>query len=199
MNAPGTHLQNELDPSGANWAADVVSDLSQNVSMTIGLTRGSRHTSDSQVVDALSQLLDRALKDHREVVRPMLVVRLQASAGTDLGRAAERAEAVPSLVRSSLGTWSEVSIPVPVGKHASRSLENLPHWLSVWKRNFGLILVDLGPISQVPSRVIGPLCDGCYIVLGPEPCGSRDWILRHVAWHQHSGSTIYGTLVANAA
>jgi len=126
----------------------------------------------------------------------MLLIRLQIEPGTSPERPPELSEQAPQPQTSPLGSWSEVSIPVPVGQRAGWALEELPHWMFNWKRQHALILIDLGPISEVPSRVLGRLCSGCYILLGPESCASRDWILQHVAWHEHSGSTICGTLVA---
>ncbi len=186
--------KNVADDSVAQWAEGIVQDLSQNSSMTIGLTNGSRYGCDRRAIDALSRVLD----DARGVchgTRPMLLVRLSVMVGAALERADDQPETGPTVVRSPLGAWSEVSVPVPVGKRASWSLEQLPHWLASWKRDFGLVLIDLGPIHEVPSRIIGRLCDGCYVLLGPDTCASRDWILQQVAWHQHSGSTICGTLV----
>lgn len=182
------------DSSAVTWAAGLVRDWTRTSSLTIGLTSGGRQSCDRRAIDALARNLDEALSTRR-VLRPMLLVRLKIMPGSSLERGAEQSECGPPLLRSPLGAWSEVSVPVPVGKRASWSLEQLPRWLDAWRDDFGLVVIDLGPIHEVPSRVIGRLCDGCYVVLGPDNCASRDWILQQVAWHQHSGSTICGTLV----
>ncbi|MEO8270682.1 MAG: hypothetical protein ABI557_13245, partial [Aureliella sp.] len=85
--------------------------------------------------------------------------------------------------------------PSPIGNRAGWWLEHVPRWMPSWKREFGFLLIDLGPISEVPSRVIGRLCDGCYVLLGPEACGSHEWLLQHIAWHDRSGCTVCGTLI----
>ena len=60
-----------------------------------------------------------------------------------------------------------------------------------------MIVVDLGPVSSRNGRVIGRLCDGVYVLLGPTHCASQEWITQQLAWHDRDGSVVCGTLVAN--
>ena len=201
MTSTGILEKNAINPSIERWAAGLIGDLAPANALTIGLTNGSCRANDRRSVDELARTLHAALSERFDSIQPMLVLRLQHNFGDDIGPAANAVEvdAEPSIIGSNLGGWSEVSVPVPAGNLSSRTLEHVPHWISTWKGKFGVILVDLGPMGEAPSRMMGRLCDGCYILLGPGKCGSRDWILRHVAWHQHSGSTICGTLVISHA
>ena len=85
---------------------------------------------------------------------------------------------------------------MPVASSASWSLQQIPRWLPKWRESFQLILIDLGPAHLVPSRAIGRLCDTSYLLLGPKPCGSHEWIMQQLAWHHLSGSTISGSIVS---
>lgn len=178
----------------ADWAAAIVQDCSPHGCTTIGLMSGSRFVCDRRAIDALTRVVDEA-RGLRRLSLPMLLVRLDVIEGASLERASEQSEAAPVPQSSPLGQWSEVTVPVPVGSRASWSLEQLPRWLHAWKRQFRVLVIELGPMHQVPSRVIGRLCDANYILLGPSTCGSRDWILQHAAWHEQSGSTICGCLL----
>jgi len=180
------------------WATGIVKECSPKTCTTIGFINGSRFPCDRRVVDALAGMLDQA-RGQRKPALPMLLIRLQIEPGASLERPPEQPDQAPPLQPSPLGSWSEVSIPVPIGRRAGWALEELPHWMFNWKRQHALVLIDLGPISEVPSRILGRLCTGCYILLGPESCASRDWILQHVAWHEQSGSAICGTLVTTQA
>lgn len=188
--AESNSVQNPL----ADWADSIVQDYSPNSCTTIGLMSGSRFVCERRVIDALMRVVDEA-RGQRRLSLPMLLVRLDVVEGRPLERAPEQSEAAPAPQTSPLGHWSEVTVPVPVGTRASWSLEQLPRWLYAWKRQFRLVVIELGPMHQVPSRVIGRLCDANYILLGPSTCGSRDWIMQHAAWHEQSGSTICGCLL----
>lgn len=194
MTSTGILEKRAINHSIERWAAGLVADMKPSQALTIGLTNGSCRANDRHSVDGLAKVLQAALSERYELMQSMLVMRLLDNV-TGRGQVTHDVETEPSILRSNLGGWSEVTVPVPAGKITSRTLEHLPHWISTWKGEFGVLLVDLGPMGQAHSRMIGRLCDGSYILLGPGTCGSRDWILRHVAWHQHSGSTICGTLV----
>lgn len=176
------------------WAAELARESIQTSCTTIGLISGSRYASSRCVIDGYARRIAAAITELR-AKRPMLIVRLDVRTDDAPPRSGPSAEAPPATSVSPLGPWSEVTVPVPVGKRAGWWLEHLPHWLPTWKREFGFLLIDLGPIAEVPSRVIGRLCDGCYVLLGPEACGSHEWLLQHVAWHDRSGCTICGTLL----
>lgn len=175
------------------WAADLAQEAMLAQCTTIGLISGSRDTTSRCVIDAYTRLISDALTALR-FRRPMLIVRLDASAAVSR-RNSQPGEMVPSVTASLLGPWSEVTVSVAAGKKGKGTLESLSYLLPKWKREFGFVLVDLGPIAEASSRLIGGHCDSCFVVLGPESCGSHEWLLQHIAWHARSGSTICGTLV----
>lgn len=186
--------QSSTASAEGNWVQQVVQQSVAAKCTTIGLTNGSREGCDRRAVDAIARLfIDEFSAAGR--LRKMLVVRLNVFAGRDEPTDSEQAVAVPTPLASPLGAWSEVTVPVPVGRRAGAALEHLPHWLPVWKRDANLVMVDLGPMNEVPSRVIGRLCDSCFVLLGPGTAASREWILQHIAWHDRSGSTICGTVL----
>ena len=164
------------------------------INFTVGLTSGSRESIDRRVVDRLTLSAAARIDD------PLLLVRLMVTESS-----AERAlmftqgfpYETPPLKRSALGNWNEVSLAVPVGGSAPATLQSLPKWLAGWKRNHRLILVDLGPMHQVPTRTIGRYCDNCYIVLGPISCASHAWIMREIAILDHCGVSLVGTILAS--
>lgn len=193
----GTDAKLDVDAkldTAESWAAGLAHDSSLAKCTTIGLISGSRSANPRCVVDAYAQRIADARHECRAKL-PMLIVRLDVRHSATPPRTGQNSELPPPTALSPLGPWREVTIPVPIGRKAGWWLEHLPHWLPNWKREFGFLLVDLGPISEVPSRVIGRLCDGCYLMLGPEACGSHEWLLQHIAWHDHSGCTICGTLI----
>ncbi len=189
----------ELTPPAAvsvakNWVQQIVEQSMPASCTTIGLTNGSREGCDRRAIDALARRFQEefaAAGRHRK----LLILRLNVFAGREESLDAEQTLATPAPVASPLGAWSEVTVSVPIGRRAGAALENLPHWLPVWKREANLVIVDLGPMSEVPSRVIGRLCDSCFVLLGPGTAASREWILQHIAWHDRSGSAICGTLL----
>lgn len=176
------------------WAADVAQEAMSANCTTIGLISGSRDSTPRSVIEAYARLIANALSDLRSR-HPMLIVRLSSHPAPASRRDHQQADSVPSVTASPLGPWSEVTIAVAAGKQARGTLESLSYLLPNWKREFGFILVDLGPIAEVHSRLVGGHCDSCFLVLGPESCGSHEWLLQQIAWHARSGSTICGTLV----
>lgn len=176
------------------WAAEVAQEAMLVNCTTVGLINGSRDSTPRSVIDVYARLLADALAALRSR-RPMLIVRLSSDPVRVSRREHQHADSAPSVAASPLGPWSEVTICVAAGKQARDTLERLSHLLQNWKREFGFVLVDLGPISEVPSRVIGGHCDSCFLLLGPESCGSHEWLLQQIAWHARNGSTICGTLV----
>ncbi len=181
--------------SATSWAQQIVRESLDAKCTSIGLCNGSRHANDRRAIDALARLLC----DELAMSRPnhkMLILRLDVvSQRQAIADTVEQMEKAPLPTVSPLGPWSELTVQVPISNRAGWALEHLPHWLPEWKRMFQLLLVDLGPMSEVPSRIIGRLCDGCYVLLGPGTCASPEWILQHTAWHDRSGSAICGTLL----
>lgn len=176
------------------WAAEVAQEAVLSNCTTIGLINGSRDSTSRNVVNVYARLLADAFSALRSR-RPMLIARLSSHPARNSRREHQHADSAPDVTVSPLGPWSEVTISVSAGKQARDTLESLTYLLPNWKREFGFILVDLGPISEVPSRLIGGHCDSCFLLLGPESCGSHEWLLQQIAWHARSGSTICGTLV----
>ena len=175
----------------ADWGRDLQEHHQRSDSTVVGLICGARENNDRRVVDSLasslcSKVLGQSAQDS------FLVVRLNVQQRFLAGRITEARQ--PPVAASPLGPWSEVSIDVPVSRTASAELLALPGWVSTWKKQFELIMMDLGPINLVPSRVLGRLCDFNHVVLGPVSCGSSEWILEHVAWHARAGTEILGNI-----
>ncbi len=179
--------------SAEGWAAELVQEALQAPCTTIGLVSGNRQGSDRCVIDAYARLLAQQLQKAR-FKRPLLIVRLHTQVAATAGSTTAR-NSIPRPAPSPLGAWSDVHINVAVGRKSPGVLQQLPQWLPSWKTEYGFLLIDLGPICELPSRVAGRLCDGCYVMLGPETCGSYEWLMRHIAWHDRSGSTMCGTLL----
>lgn len=180
----------------SDWAQSIYRECSHAKCTSIGLASGNRHANDRRVVDSLAQSLVAAFGVKWSARAGLLVVRLDVFQSVLLERQDDQPVGAPRPAASPLGAWSEVTVPMPVGNVASWSLLNVPRWLPVWKSQFRFLLIDLGPIHLVPSRAIGRLCDGCYVILGPAPCASTEWLRHHIAWQQSSGSSLRGSIVA---
>ncbi len=178
-----------------DWSQSIADQARSSRSMTVGLMSGSRQSTDRRALDQLARQVSRAVSATRLDPR-MLLVRLDIQVPSKLARLADGEQRVPEVKASPLGRWSLVEVPMPVLATAPWTLEQLPRWLPTWKAKFGLIVIDLGPMHLVPSRVIGRLCDATYLILGPESCASEDWIQYHLAWHARSGTHVVGTLVS---
>lgn len=178
------------------WVTTISQESRLAKCTTVGLTGGSRTGTDRRVTDVLARSLSNGLQLTHAEAR-LLVVRL-AVEETVLPRLRQPTvvQQLPPITASPLGRWAFVEVPLLLGSAAPWALEQLPKRLPEWKENFEVILFDLGPMHLVPSRTIGRLCDGCYVVLGPDSCASPDWILQHIAWHERSGALVIGSLVS---
>ena len=149
------------------WAESIVREVQGCQQLTVGLISGARYGNDPRCIDRLVGVLARQAKAAGEEYS-VLNVRLAVQTTEKLDRPEGQSDRVPPAVKSPLGNWSELQIPVPIGARASWSLLQLPSWLSTWKKAYRLILLDTGPIHLVPSRVVGHLCDINYLHLGPQ-------------------------------
>lgn len=182
-----------------DWAATLASEANHADSLTVGVVSGSRNPNDTRTVDRLMAALSQQLD---VVGGRTLRIRLETVDGGWFGQQNDsqndtNVNEIPIAKKSALGSWSEVEIEVFDRAKTTWQLQQLPEWLPVWKDAFKLILVDLGPISSPASRAAGRLCDGCYVLLGPETCGSPEWIMQQTAWHSKVGSAICGSLLAS--
>lgn len=190
-------------PEFQDWAVALAQEARAASNLTVGLLAGSREGNDPRTVEVLLGSLAEHLLALRHECRSLLI-RLEIAEQTE-SLPVEFTERIPLARKSPLGPWSEVSIPMnsaptsPWRTHwkPSRALAQMSDWIPIWKDAFRLIVIDMGSISHPASRAIGRLCDGSYILLGPGPCGSEEWIMQQLAWHSQHGSTICGTLVAN--
>jgi hypothetical protein len=183
--------------SACAWAADLAREAQLAPCTTIGLVSGNRFANNRRTIDSYVKLVVEQLQKVR-FDRSVLVVRLEQGA-PGVRRREARAKPLSTPTRSPLGAWSDVHVDVSNDQRPQANLLELVERLPVWKNDFGFLLLDLGPISEVSSRVVGRLCDGCYIMLGAESCGSYEWLMRQIAWHARSGSTICGTLLTTQA
>ena len=174
----------------------IVNGLDPAYCVAVGLINSDMSGNHRQVVDQLARLLDIEITNVAADCS-MLLIRLDVQKNNELGQLPDQPSGRPKEWRSPLGNFAEVEIPMPIGSRASWSLEHVPHWLPAWKRTYNLILLDLGPIREVPSRTIGRLCDFNFLILGPRPTGSVEWLLQQIAWHQQCGSSIVGSILAS--
>ncbi len=103
----------EQEPESA-WVDSISSKPTNELATTIGLVSGSPTSIDGQVLERLIAQVVRSLSSARDSQR-LLVVRLDVFRSQDLERAADQPRSIPVALRSPLGPWSEVTIPMPVG------------------------------------------------------------------------------------
>lgn len=179
-----------------DWAASLAAEAQSATCLTIGLVSGSRLENDRRTVDKLASALCGRLEEIKPSGR-VLLMRFEVDTSHKIDTSEQGKQRIPVAQKSPIGVWADVTIPISASRKPTRAQQQLPEWLPLWKDAFQLILVDLGPINLVAGRAVGRLCDGCYILLGPACCGSQEWIMQQIAWHDQFGSTICGTLVAS--
>lgn len=183
-----------IEQKTASWGGEVAAAAQMASTYSIGLMSGSRFPNDRRLVDRLVKSASLELAELTGA--STLLLRLDSAAlGAD---ALKTRSAVPAAVKSPLGPWYEISLPMPQSRSAPWALEHIPHWLPQWKLRHRLVVIDLGPMHLAPSRVIGRLCDMSYLMLGPSTCASHDWIMQQIDFHSRSGTNIAGSIVATA-
>lgn len=183
------------DVCAASWGGEVAAAAQMATTYSIGLMSGSRFPNDRRLIDRLVKSAAQELCESTGA--STLLLRLDSSA-VDTSPAMSRT-APPTAVKSPLGPWNEIALPMPESKSAPRALEQIPHWLPQWKLRHRLVVIDLGPMHLAPSRVIGRLCDTSYLLLGPSTCASHDWIMQQIDFHSRSGTVIAGSIVATTS
>ncbi len=186
-----------MQDAETNWAYRIAHEALNAPTYCIGLMNGSRVANDRRVVDRMVNATAAALSDASHGATTLLI-RLMSDTDIDSFRKPSMS-LVPSGERSPTGSWYEIALPMPANKTTPWTLELLPRWLPHWKQQHRLVVVDLGPMHLVASRVIGRLCDSCLLMLGPTGCASHDWIAQQIALHTRSGTMLVGSIVATAA
>lgn len=182
-----------------NWCEDWIEKLADSTSITIGLISGHREPNDPRSVHRIAKRMSEALSAHSSHLS-MLVCNLNIHTGvTVFGAKTNETLDEPEITKSALGNWDQVQVAMRIGSSAPEPLQRLPKWLAKWKHRYSLILVDLGPIHLIPSRMLGRLCDANYLMLGPNWCASSQWLLQYVDYHEYCGSHILGTVVTTIA
>lgn len=180
----------------ATWGGEVAAAAQMATTYSIGLMSGCRFPNDRRLVD---RLVKSAASELGELTgASTLLLRLENTA-RELDSNSKLRSAVPVASKSPLGPWYEISLPMPQSRSAPWALEHIPHWLPQWKLRHRLVVIDLGPMHLAPSRVIGRLCDTCYLMLGPSTCASHDWIMQQIDFHNRSGTSIAGSIVATTS
>ena len=179
----------------ASWGGEVAAAAQMATTYSIGLMSGSRFANDRRLIDRLVK--SAALELAESTGASTLLLRLD-NAAREPDSTKSRA-AVPVASKSPLGPWYEISFPMPQSKSAPWALEHIPQWMPQWKLRHRLLVIDLGPMHLTPSRVIGRLCDMCYLMLGPSTCASHDWIMQQIDFHSRSGTIIAGSVVATTS
>jgi|LakMenE01Jun11ns_1017448.scaffolds.fasta_scaffold9924757_1 hypothetical protein len=182
-----------------NWCEQWVAKLADTPSIAIGLISGHREPNDPRSVHRIARRMSEALTAHPGRLS-MLVCQLDIHTGGGmLSKKCSETLVEPEITKSPLGNWHQVQVAMRIGASAPEPLQRLPRWLAKWKHRHSLILVDLGPIHLVPSRMLGRLCDANYLMLGPNWCASSQWLLQYVDYHEYCGSHILGTVVTTIA
>lgn len=177
------------------WGSEVAAAAEKATTYSIGILSGSRFPNDRRAIERLVKCAAAGLGESSGATT--LLLRLDASA-PDPGAPIARTIA-PVATKSPLGPWYEITLPMTPSNSAPWALEHIPHWLPQWKLRHRLVAIDLGPMHLAPSRVIGRLCDACYLLLGPSTCASHDWIMQQIDFHSRCGSVIAGSLVATTS
>ncbi len=188
-------MHDSISQFPSTWVSNAVEQQATGGCQLIGMTSGNRSLNDTRTIVSLARQLTAAANAATD--SRVLLCRLNVFPSQQVERLDEQSSGLPAATRSPLGAWKEVTVPVPIGTMASWSLLQLPSWLATWRTAFGFVLVDIGPVSLVPARVIGRLCNANYLVLGPQSSGSHDWLLGHVDWLRDSGVNVAGTLLAS--
>jgi hypothetical protein len=179
--------------NSTHWGSEVAAAAQSASTYSIGLMSGSRFSNDRRLID---RLVKNAAQDLGDLTgASTLLLRLDCGAGPIGAPPASRPPA-PVASKSPLGQWYEICLPMPQSKTAPWALEQIPHWLPQWKLRHRLVVIDLGPMHLTPSRIIGRLCDTCYLMLGPSTCASQDWIMQQIDFHSRCGTVIAGSIVA---
>lgn len=183
-----------MENSGHAWAGTIAAEAMKAATFSVGLLAGNRVGNDRRAIDQLVKSLAASVAE-QSLGGATLLVRLMPG---DIRTApAPQSNLVPTPEKSPLGNWYEFAVPVPSGTAAPWTVEKLPHWLRQWRQHHRVVMLDLGPMHSVASRVVARLCDVSYILLGPATCASHDWIVQQMAMHQRSGTVLVGSLVAN--
>lgn len=184
----------------ATWADEIAGITLQSKNVTLGLISGNRSNNDARVVFQLVRQLQHSL-DAKCADASMLLCRLDVRSPSSMSLLTKEADDLPEpkIEKSALGNWGVVEVPMTVGNVAPRALQMVPRLLPKWKLRYNLVVIDLGPLHVVPSRIVGRLCDCNFVVLGPGSCASAQWITQYITYHEDCGSHIGGTICATAA
>lgn len=189
-----------VDPRLTAWANEIAGITCQSKNVTLGLISGNRFSNDARVIFRIVRQLQQSLasiSSDASILLCRLDVRSPSSMSLLIKESDELPE--PKIERSALGNWSVVEVPMTVGNVAPRALQMVPRLLPKWKMRYNLVVIDLGPLHVVPSRIVGRLCDCNYVVLGPGSCASAQWITQYINYHEDCGSHIAGTVCATSA
>ena len=193
-------IEKPIDDQLQPWADHLARISRGTKSLTVGLMSGSRFSNDARAIFRMARAVQQGLTE-QSLSRSLLLVRLDVHCPKIplLGSPTTELENEPTIERSALGNWMSVEVPVQIGNVASPGLKQLPRWLAKWKQHYEVILVDLGPMHLVTSRLLGRFCEFNYVVLGPTSCASAQWILQHINHHEECGAHIAGSIIAAAA
>ncbi len=186
-------MSNESNYS--KWASCIASEAHHADTYSVGLMSASRFANDRRAVD---RLLRTAASELSQLEFGASTLLLRMDTNGDLS-APLRLGSMPAELKSPLGSWYEIVLPVTDKATNERTLEQLENWLPQWKQQHRLVVVDLGPMHLAPSRNVGRLCDVCYLLLGPQTCASHEWIMQQINAHDRNGTVIAGSVITKVA
>ncbi|MBX3422372.1 MAG: hypothetical protein KF752_12540 [Pirellulaceae bacterium] len=180
------------------WAEGMVVGRVPGRGISIGMISGHRDACDLRAVYMVAKELSLAINSIPGN-QGLLLIRLSMYSKLPGMKSGVEESVEPLVQKSALGAWHQTEISIQLGSTASPALQQLPRWVVNWKLGYSLILLDLGPIHLVPSRMLGRLCDQNFLLLGPNFCASAQWLMQFIDYHAYCGSHIAGTLVSSLA
>ncbi len=179
------------------WISELFKSQSEEACKTLGIISGSRHNSDTNCVTNIARQACTCAAEHGD--NRALLVHLDVFLSKETDRLLDQPAGLPPTTRSPLGNWRDVTIPMPVGFEASWSLLQMPRWLSQWRKQFGVVLIDIGPCNLVPARAIGRLCSSNVVLIGPGATASTEWLSSHLRHLKDCRVTVSGSILASRA
>ena len=183
----------------SGWVLQVELEARGTQNITLGIANGHRHPTDRRVLDHLARGLTSAATP-TILYGKLLIVRLRDDlAEYALGRAGQ-GDTTLVASPSPLGGWDVIDLAVSrIAKQRAEVTQFIARALPTWKQQYKLILVDLGSLGDSISRQLGFLCDGSYVILGPESCGAPEWLRLQIGRHSQAGSQVCGTITVAAS
>ncbi|RMF43830.1 MAG: hypothetical protein D6753_04140 [Planctomycetota bacterium] len=179
-----------------DWLHDLDAALQAGDTRAIGLIDGGDDSAGRASINAVMQRVTGATDGPR---RESLLVRTRCFASRNLDRQDDQPPGIPPATASPLGRWKETEIPLPIGARPSWTERQFPQWMVQWRREFQLIVVQLGAINSSAARRLGCCMDQNILLLGPRRSAGPEWLMEQIALHSRAGAHISGSILLQPA